>query len=101
MSPEDKGVEFDPAEVEFEPVGAPPDEAGGCWGVPEACPEGAEGAAGCAVEPEGAGVKPTLEAIAESGARQDEGKGGTAQKDQRSREKLSLYSQTSRKAHNL
>jgi hypothetical protein len=56
--------------LEFETLVAPPVEAGGCWGFPEVCPEGAEGfpegaegAAGCAVEPVGVGVNLILAAM--------------------------------------
>jgi hypothetical protein len=56
--------------LEFETAGAPTAGADGCWGFPEGCPvgvvdcpEGTEGAAGCAVEPVGAGVNPMLAAI--------------------------------------
>ena len=56
------GLEFEPAvAVEFEPEGVPPAGAEGAWGAPEACPEGIEAAADCAVDPVGAGVNPTAE----------------------------------------
>jgi len=64
MSPVEGGLECEPAAVlVFEMAGSPQVGAEGCWGVPEVCPEGAEGAAGCAVEPVGAGVNPMLAAI--------------------------------------
>jgi hypothetical protein len=65
MSPVGVGLECEPAfavglAVEFEPEVAPPDGAETGWGAPEDCPEGAEPTAVCAVEPEGAGVNPTV-----------------------------------------
>ena len=62
------GMECEPvAMLAFEMAGAPPVGAEGCWGVPDACPEdaevcpeGAEGAAGCAVDLVRVGVNPTL-----------------------------------------
>ncbi len=58
ISPLEGGLECEPVGVlAFEMAGAAPVGAEGCWGVSEACPEGA------AVEPVGAGVNPPLAAI--------------------------------------
>ena len=74
MSLVEAGVECEPAAgVEFEPGIVPPVGAEGGWGTPEVCPEGAEAAVGCAVEPEGAGVDPTVEDMAEN-QKVDEGR---------------------------
>jgi hypothetical protein len=64
MSPVEWGLECEPvAMLAFKMVGTPPVGAKGCWRVLEACPEGAEKAVSCAVEPVGAGVNLTLAAI--------------------------------------
>jgi hypothetical protein len=68
MSPAGGGLECEPrfvvaVAVVFKPEGTPLDGAEGGWGAPEDCPEGVEVAAGCAVEPEGVGVSPTVEAM--------------------------------------
>jgi hypothetical protein len=65
MSPVSIGLECEPVlavvlAVEFELEVAPPYRAEEGWGAPEDCPEGAEPTAGCAVEPEGAGVSLTV-----------------------------------------
>ena len=65
MSPVSMGLECEPTlvvvlGVEFELEVAPPYGAEEGWGASENCPKGAEPTAGCAVEPEGAGVSLTV-----------------------------------------
>jgi hypothetical protein len=64
MSPVEGGLECKPTlVVVFKPEGAAPGGAEEGWGAPADCPEGTEAAAGCVVEPVGAGVRPMLEDI--------------------------------------
>jgi len=64
MSSKEGGVECETAGgLVFEPGGAPPVAAADCWRGPEAGPESEGAGAGCAVEPVGAGVSPTLGSI--------------------------------------
>jgi len=64
MSPIEGGMECEPkGGLEFELEGAPPVAAADCWGVQDTGLEGIGITVGCAVEPEGAGVSPTLGSI--------------------------------------
>ena len=71
ISPVAGALEFKCAGMlECKTVGAPTAGVDSGWGFPEGCPEGVvdcpegtEGAAGCAVEPVEAGVNPMLAAI--------------------------------------
>jgi len=101
MSPVGAGLECEPAlAVVFEPEGAPPDGAEEGWGAPEDCPEGVEVAAGCTVEPEGAGVSPTVADI-ELNHEGYENRGHSGGGGSKGLGNISLYSQTSSEAHNL